>query len=88
MVNPNDSKIRRKRAQLQSRRFRVFIVRPQDATFEPNDWRAKPSRFRIISDEGTRSFKGQSDAFRFSFNHEALTNQKFDRWAIAIDCEN
>ncbi len=69
-------------------RYRLLIVRSADPAFESNDWRTKPQHFAIVSDQGLRRFRGKADAFRFTFNQNAIANQRFDQWAIVIETLN
>ncbi len=67
-----------------NRTFHIVLVKPAD-DFCPIDWRQKPSAYEVIEYCGSKSLRGQADAWRFLYNQAMLKQEKFDQWGVIID---
>ena len=65
-------------------RFHAFIVEPSP-DFEPTNWQQTPRHYRIVSYVGPKDFRGSADAWKFLYNHDALSRGDQSRWAICLD---
>jgi hypothetical protein len=63
--------------------FHTFIVEPDDS-FRPRSWQDLPTKYRIIEVAGKQRLPGKIDAWRFNFNHSAMTSGNTRRWAISV----
>ena len=66
------------------KQFHAFLVEPQPG-FSPDDWRDRPSGYRIVSYEGPLNYRGRADAWRFMQNQLAMQQGLTDRWAICVN---
>jgi hypothetical protein len=57
------------------------LVRPV-GEFNAKNWQDQPKRFAIVQEVSKTPSRGKADAWRFLFNHQALSSGSVQVWAI------